>query len=450
MKQFYHSLLLIFIFPFVLHAQIGPVEIIDNSPQAVGISKIVSADLDQNGYNDIIASISGSAGKLGYYLNTNGSDFSAFQLIDNVSVSEGVATGDFNNDGWTDLVLIGGANFEVFIYLNNNGSFSTGTLIDSSNPTMLNDVAVADFDGNGSDDLVIIAQHSIDFYRNDGTGSFTKENILSTSTSPKVLECHDLATADFNADGQLDLVVGETAGLVIYLNSGTGVFTPHYPSIMSEIGFLVHPFDIDQDGDMDVFMQTSIGERKWFSNNGNATMTYETNSSIAPDLHSFKSIDYNNDGQEDIFASYLNNVAVFLNDATHTFATEVSLVQDNNLYMDELALIDIDDNGVKDYVWSGTNSTLAYQLNTNNMTIHETHTPAFMIYPNPTEGIIFMDTDWGGTSSLKIYSLSGEMVFQAEKTVSNKPVDLSLLAAGIYLMELKNEAQTQVEKLVVK
>ncbi len=48
---------LIFIIPLTGNAQIGPQEIIDNSSESTGISRIVSADLDHNGFNDIIASL---------------------------------------------------------------------------------------------------------------------------------------------------------------------------------------------------------------------------------------------------------------------------------------------------------------------------------------------------------------------------------------------------------
>lgn len=451
MKHLYFTFFLTAILTQTAFSQIGPMEIIDNSSQSIGVSKIVSADLDQNGFQDIIASFTGSNGKVGYYLNLNGSAFSPFQLIDTVPFSEGVAVGDFNNDGWQDILMIGGINFEAFLYTNNNGSFSGPMMVDSNISISVNDIEAADFDGDGSDDLIIIGQHSIDYYRNDGNGNFTKEPILTTSTSPEPLECLDLAITDFNSDGHLDLIVGETAGLVVYMNSGNGVFTPHYYSTISEIGFIVHPFDIDADGDMDVLMQNSGNNHKWFSNDGNGVMSYETTLSIAPDLHSFISIDYNNDGLEDVYASYLNNVSVFLNDTNHTFSTEISIAQNNTLYMDELALVDIDNNGVKDFVWSGTSNTLAYHYNTSNLTIKENqHSPRLVIYPNPTKENFLIDADIDGYFSLGIYDMAGQLVYESPKTISKQPLNISHLQSGIYLLEITSKGQTHIEKLLVE
>lgn len=450
MKQFYIAFIFIFIITSKSRAQIGPLEIIDDSSESTGISKIVSADLDQNGFQDIIVSSTGSNGKLGYYLNLGGGGFSSLQTLDIVPFSFGAAAGDFNIDGWPDLLLIGDIDQSAYLYWNNNGTFSGAVPIDSNISLSVNDIEVADFDSNGSDDFVIIGQHSIDYYRNDGSGNFTKEPILTTSTSPEVLECLDLATADFNMDGNLDLVCAETAGLVIYLNSGTGEFTPHYYSNLDEIGVNVHPFDIDSDGDVDVVLQNSAEEKKWYKNDGSGTFNFETNLSISPSLHCFVSADYNNDGLEDLFASYLNHISIFSNSTGHSFATEIPVFQDDNLYMDELALVDINNDGAPDYVWSGTNHTLAYHLNTNSLATHEIEDPAMVVYPNPSEGKVFFTGNFRHPFSLKIYNLNGTMVYQNPKTLPDRAIDLSILKTGIYLIEIGSFSEKYIEKLVVK
>jgi hypothetical protein len=110
----------------------------------------------------------------------------------------------------------------------------------------------------------------------------------------------------------MDLICGETAGLVIYINNGNAIFSPHYYSTLPEILSLVHPTDIDGDGDKDVVTRNSFGDVKWFSNNGFGIMTYEANLSTIPNLKSLTSIDYNNDGLEDIYMLHTPIISPFL------------------------------------------------------------------------------------------------------------------------------------------
>jgi hypothetical protein len=176
-------------FPTLFWGQIGPVNIIDSSSESAGVTKFISTDLDNDGDNELITSFTGSTGKITFYDNQSLGLFSSMNIIDSFPFSKGIATGDFNGDSWTDLVSIGGINMAAKIYFNNLGILNSPTNLDSNISTQVVDVVVADFDVDTSEDILIIGQHSIDLYRNNGTGNFSKEVILSTSTSPLVLEC---------------------------------------------------------------------------------------------------------------------------------------------------------------------------------------------------------------------------------------------------------------------
>jgi hypothetical protein len=450
MKSFLFFATLTLCSPFSAYSQIGPLQVIDSSSSSLAISGIVSADIDQNGYNDIIASFSGSSGKVGYYLNQNGS-FSALQVLDTVPFSEDVATGDFNQDGWEDVIMIGAIDFRAFLYWNNNGNFSPAVVIDSNISVAVKGVVTGDFDNNGSDDIVIIGQHSIDYYRNNGNGVFNKEPILTTSTSPYPLECLDLAKADFNGDGNSDLVCAETAGLVVYINSGTGVFTPHYYSPSPEIGWLVHPFDIDGDGDMDAMMRKSSGTLEWYSNDGTGSMTFESLLTTIPQLHSFTSIDYDNDGREDIYASYLYHISIFLNDSNHTFSVEVPIATDSLLYMDELCLADVDQDNQDDYVWSGYSRFLGYHINLNSLFVPELDKPGpFSLYPNPATDVIFVHSTASNEFAITVRNAFGNVVFQRDKVFSDQKLMMSQLPAGIYTTQIQMKGAIYSEKLIVQ
>ncbi len=441
MKTIY-LLILICSLTIISKAQKGPINILDSSLATAGISGIASADLDNDGRKEVITSTTGNAGRIGYYKNQTNNTFSTFTLIAPFASCRGFAVGDFNNDNWKDIVAIGGINNDSKIYSNNSGTFSPGVTLDSNNMTMLNDVVVADFDGNNSDDIVIIGQHSIDLYRNNGSGNFTKEIILSTSTSPKVLECLDLATADMDGDGDMDLICGETAGLVIYINNGNAIFTPHYYSIQSEIVSLVHPFDINNDGKIDVVGKNSANEVKWFSNDGSGVMTFEAILTNIPILKSLASIDYNNDGFEDIYASYPNNVAIFKNDSSHNFNTEITVYQDNALIMGAVQIVDIDNQNGLDYCWSGGTNTIAYHINQSPLSITDIKANSLAAYPNPTSGIINFTRP---IKKLVLYNLLGKKCIESYNT---HEINLEAFPAGIYVLTVEDENNLFYQKVI--
>jgi hypothetical protein len=372
--------------------------------------------------------------------------FSSMNIIDSLPFSKGIAVGDFNGDSWTDLVSIGGINMEARIYFNNLGILNSPTNLDSNISIGVNDVVVADFDANNSDDIVIIGQHSIDLYRNNGTGNFSKEVILSTSTSPLPLECLDLSTVDIDGDGDFDLVCGETAGLVIYINNGNALFSPHYYSTLSEIVLLVHPMDIDGDGDKDVVARNSVGDVKWFSNNGFGIMTYEatlSTLSTISNLKSLTSIDYNNDGLEDIYASYTNNISIFENDTNQNFNSEITVHQDNGLLMGSLQTADIDNIGGLDYVWSGANNTIACHINQTPLSIESVKKNlSNLFYPNPTSGLIRLKNF---TESVKVFDTFGREIYEAKNL---KELDLTAYPSGLYILLIKDGDLLEFQKMI--
>lgn len=142
------------------------------------------------------------------------------------------AVGDINGDSHPDLIISGiDWTFApaTFVYLNNgHGSFS---IAQSSLEALANSsVELVDVDGD-SDLDVLIAGHNFNFfavtdlYRNDGTGTFTKD---TTVTFTAVAE-GDITTADFDLDGDPDFLASGvddlgTLSSTLYLNDGTGAF----------------------------------------------------------------------------------------------------------------------------------------------------------------------------------------------------------------------------------
>ena len=172
----------------------------------------------------------------------------------------GAVVGDFNNDGWPDLLVtcFGG----VVLYRNNGD----GTFTDVTKQAGLGGdtqwaagAAFADYDNDGFDDLFVshyaamnlhdlpsfgstinCQYHGVkvqcgprglpgspdNLYHNDGNGKFTDVSKQAGVNDPEGRLGLTAVWSDFNGDGKLDLfVANDGAGNYLYRNDGGGHFT---------------------------------------------------------------------------------------------------------------------------------------------------------------------------------------------------------------------------------
>lgn len=124
----------------------------------------------------------------------------------------------------------------------------------------------------------------------EANGSFKKAAVLNgTDNEPLIIPadkdsiieniCTRPTAVDWNADGKLDLVVGNFAGsFYVFTGKGRGQFLPAPKKIMTEGGELkiqgVHsdpfPVDWDRDGDLDLLSGSSNGGVRWAENTAGA------------------------------------------------------------------------------------------------------------------------------------------------------------------------------------
>ena len=181
--------------------------------------------------------------------------------------SHGAAWGDLDNDGDFDLVngTTGfGAPNDVF---RNDGG---GTFTDVTPPAIRSrregtrGVALFDMDRDGDLDIFAVsgwlgsgdpANERNELYRNDGGLNFSPIANGAAYTAPAGQGVTD---ADFDGDGDVDLVAGNRDGdLVVLRNGGRGDFTLLEPG---SIGILHRAYsgvtmaDIDSDGDLDMLL----------------------------------------------------------------------------------------------------------------------------------------------------------------------------------------------------
>lgn len=215
-----------------------------------------------------------------------------------LGMSGGVASGDFNGDGWVDLYAVG---------------------------------------GDGQKNLLLINQQDGSF-KDDA--SFAGVDILNRGSGPSF--------ADINGDGLLDLFVGSVGGSKprLYLNTGNEKFTDITDDsglVLPGNNFSASWADYDKDNDLDLFVTHHTYETEQhypflWRNNGDLTFTDVSlaagfskislrDKSFTPSF-----ADINNDGWQDLLLVVDNNLTkVFLNnqDATFSDVTNDDVITDN-------------------------------------------------------------------------------------------------------------------------
>ena len=256
----------------------------------------------------------------------------------------GAAFGDFNNDGWVDLVVSG----DYYLVYTNAG---IGTFIQITNRILGGDTnfartgtAWADYDNDGHLDLAIggWGGRPLGLYHNRGDGQFTRitTNIFD---GPGVQQL-SVAWGDYDNDGFVDMFVPTAiAGTgpypdMLFHNNGNGTFaritnSPVVTNPTANQGALWG--DFDNDGDLDLFV-TSVtgGKNRLYRNEGGGAFVALTNSPVMQDGGQSGGCiwgDFDNDNDLDLFVSnFQGNALYYVNDGSGGFTrvTNSIVVQD--------------------------------------------------------------------------------------------------------------------------
>ncbi|MEZ4648321.1 MAG: FG-GAP-like repeat-containing protein [Candidatus Eisenbacteria bacterium] len=184
------------------------------------------------------------------------------------------AVGDFNRDGFADVAVVRWWNAPKLGILISDGQGGYAPPVEYPADCSYH-AETGDFDGDGWDDIVVSdhgmhgASSTVSFYFNNGDGTFTGRQIESVGPGPR-----GMAVSDLDGDGDLDLAVCLNGGFLtaetdvsILLNQGGRVFSGPFryigadPSASAgvEVPIRVRAGDMDGDGTNDLVVTTSSG-----------------------------------------------------------------------------------------------------------------------------------------------------------------------------------------------
>ena len=360
----------------------------DNQSNFAFTGGVLAGDYNSDGVLDL-AVYTGGVGSFGLgdfnsvsvLLGTSPGEFAAVRTLGDVMQVAGdveVVPGDFNNDGLTDLLTLGGGMIEL--------GQSDGTFAEpfQATPGRVGDHAVlTDFNNDGIIDLLLAAGG-----RGSGTSAGFHQVLLGNGDGTfeqSFLERDDgggfgaASVADFNNDGFQDFVTKSTLGGIVevLLNDPTnpGTFTDSFGlDLEQNFGFSLDVGDFDEDGNIDfvtiqgVTIPGTDPTLQTYQGQGDGTFELINEqaglfgvSNIEENSHAG---DVDNDGHLD-FVTFSNaGTLVHLGNGDGSFANPIFVYADSPTRLfrtRQTELVDFDEDGNLDLIFVHDSVVLSFQ-----------------------------------------------------------------------------------------
>ncbi|NPA68426.1 MAG: hypothetical protein GXO50_07455, partial [Chlorobi bacterium] len=309
-----------------------------------------------------------------------------------------IALSDYNNDGFQDILLTGADKYwnpVSKIYKNNgDGTFSEQTQIDLYG-VYYSSVAWGDYNNDGYPDILISGDRDTDpcisvIYKNNGDGTFTEQTGI---TLPGVKK-GSVSWCDYNNDGYSDILLtgaDENWNPVskIYKNNGNGTFSDINAGLTGVLESSVAWDDYNNDGFQDILLtgkdQYNYVISKVYKNNGDGTFSEQTQINLTGVFSGSAAWgDYNNDGFSDILLTGSDEnwhpvSKIYKNNGNETFTeqTQIDITNvrfgsvacwgdyNNDNYLDILLTGKSDDGEISEIYKNNGNETFTKQTQIN-------------------------------------------------------------------------------------
>ncbi len=234
-----------------------------------------------------------------------------------------------------------------------------------------------DINNNGYPDLFLTNEGRLQLFKNNGNGTFTDITITAGILNTETQCTFTCATwLDINNDRFLDLYISEwnkCGKNKLFINNNNETFTDvsdsYAPNSDLRPSFLAYPFDFNEDGFIDIFLNNDFEPlNEVFLNQAGASFVDAAVSLGLQGIDAFRPGsamgmavgDYNNDGKFDFYTTNINTNNLFVNQGNNTFNDEATSKNVLNTgWSWDATFSDFDLDGFEDlYVVSGYNFTI--------------------------------------------------------------------------------------------
>ncbi len=290
-----------------------------DNPNELNVSKPVVGDFNNDGFDDVVSlervPFSGTS-EIILKINNGSNNFSdeASYIVTGAIQLKGAMAADFNGDGKVELIYKTAnnkPNLIEFIYNNITGEYEIVHIGNIINETT-NDLFYGDFDGDGLGDCITYELGILKWYQGSTQAYLTYSDI---QTEIAGRDC-DIYTGDFDGEGKSELLVVDTNHEIIKiveLNAQNNEFTAYEPDLNfssfsnDDVYYVFNDFNGDGKTDVIVANPEEDNLSFYFSYG----YGFEFQQTMDLDVEKVLSSDVNGDGMQDIIR--INETTVHYN-----------------------------------------------------------------------------------------------------------------------------------------
>lgn len=314
---------------------------------------LAAADINRDGNIDLIGL--GTNSFVTVMLGNGDGSFKA--KVQYASGQQSLNLEDVNNDGVLDLITSNGGSNLLYVNLgNSDGSFRSS--ITSMLGTLPRSLALGDFNRDGYLDVVSSAESpdsALMISLGNGNGTFKAVTSFAASSDPR-----GVTAGDLNGDGYLDLVsMGFADGYMsVFMGNGDGSFSARTSYTSTTNIIEVRLVDLNQDEILDALYSTSSSTLLVRIGNGDGTFKGQVTLPVANFTTDVTVGDFNGDGVTDILgvAHAAGGYSVLLGNSDGTFRFSHTAATVNSA-SGAVVAADLNNDGILDIAVAGLNSS---------------------------------------------------------------------------------------------